>query len=181
MAMKAFSPQTLRGILIVVLIAIIAGGAGLFYTNLNDIRQFAIEVNHSVADADASTSQVQALQTLKGQAAQNDSLITKTNQIFAVATNYQNQASADIRNYAAAAGLKVTQINFEEPVAGTTNPIAVVSLKSPVSYNGLIQFLNAIEGNIPKMLVTNIGISHVDGGSADSVNVDDIKIMIAAK
>jgi hypothetical protein len=180
MATKTFKPQTLRSILLVSLIVVIAGGLGLFYIGLNQVREFAIEVNHSIADAEASNTQIQRLQSLKGEIAQSELLISRANQMFATPASYQNQAITDTRNYASAAGLNITKVNFDPYVAGT-NPTMTLSLKSPVSYQKLIQFLDGIEGNIPKMQVTTIGVSHINGGNADSVAVDDIKITIATR
>jgi len=177
---QAFKPQTLRAVLLVTLILVLAGGLGLFYLGLNEVRTFAMEVNHSVADAKASEVQVSALQGLKGQLTESEALIAKANQMFATPANYQNQAATDTRNYAAAAGIAIAKISFDEAIAGT-NPAMSVSLKSPVPYAKLIQFLDSIEGNIPKMQVSKIGISHVNGGNATSVTVDDIKITIATR
>ncbi len=180
MARQPFSPQTLRGALVVLLILVIAGGAGLFYLGLNEIRTYAIEVNHSIADAEASNVQVQTLQSLKGQLTQSEALIAKANQMFAMRESYQTQAITDIRNYANTSGIALVKTSFDAPVPGV-NPVMTVSLKAPVSYSKLIQFLDAIEGNIPKMQVSNIAISHVNAGNADSVTVDDIKITIATR
>ena len=180
MANQTLKPQSLRAVLVFVLIMVIAGGLGLFYLGLNEIRTFAVEVNHSVADAEASNGQVQALQTLKGQLAQSEALIAKANQMFATPASYQNQAITDTRNYAAAAGISIAKVDFE-PIVPGINPTMTVSLKAPVSYKKLLQFLDNIEGNIPKMQVSSIGISHVNGGRSDSVTVDDIKIMIATR
>jgi hypothetical protein len=177
---QPFKPQSLRALLLVVLVMVIAGGLGLFYLGLNEVRTFAVEVNHSIADAEASNGQVQALQNLKGQLAQSEALIAKANQMFATPANYQNQAITDTRNYAAAAGLSIAKIDFEPAVPGVS-PTMTVGLKAPVSYSKLIHFLDNIEGNIPKMQVTSIGVSHVNGGRSDSVTVDDIKIMIATR
>lgn len=180
MAMPPFNPQGLRGALVIILILVIAWGAGIFYLGLNAIRDYAIEVNHSITDAEASDKQVQSLQVLKGQLAQSESLIAKANQMFSTPDNYQNQSVTDIRNYANAAGLTITKTNFDTYEPGT-NPTVTIGLKSPLSYKKLIQFLDGIEGNIPKMQVTSIGINHINGGGNDSVTVDDIKITIATK
>lgn len=177
---QALKPQALRSTLVVVLILIIAGGAGLFYLGLNEIRTFATEVNLTVADADASGTQVQSLQKLKAQLAQSDTLIAKANQMFATPASYQDQAITDVQNYARAAGLSVAKTSIEEATPGT-NPAVIVSFKTPVTYSKLIKFLNGIEGNMPKMQVSSIGLNHVNGGGADSVKVDDIKITIAVR
>jgi len=180
MAKQAFKPQSLRAVLLVVLVLVLAGGLGLFYLGLNEVRTFAVEVNHSIADAEASNGQVQALQSLRGQLTQSEALIAKANQMFATPANYQNQAITDTRNYAAAAGISIAKVDFDTVVAGVS-PTMTVSLKAPVPYAKLIQFLDNIESNIPKMQVSSIGIAHVGGGNAGSVAVDDIKIMIATR
>ena len=175
-----FKPQSLRALLVLLLIIVIAGGAGIFYLGLREVRTFAIEVNHTVANAEASGGDVQKLQALKGQLAQSEALIQKADQMFATTENYQNQAITDIRNYATAAGISVASTSFSSPDAGI-NPTMTVGLKAPVSYKNLIKFLDGIEGNIPKMQVSSISIDHVAGGNADSVAVKDIKIMIATR
>ena len=180
MAKQTFKPQNLRAVLIVILIVIIAGGLGLFYLGLNEVRKYAVEVDHSIADAEASNGQVQRLQSLKGQLAQSETLIAKANQMFATPDNYQNQAITDTRNYAASSGIAIAKINFDEVVAGVS-PTMTVSLKAPVSYSKLIRFLDGIESNIPKMQVSNIGLTHVNGLGADTVGVNDIKITIATR
>lgn len=180
MAKQTFKPQSLRTILFILLMVVIVGGLGLFYLGLGEVRTYAVEVNHTIADAEASKLQVQQLQALKSQLAQSETLIAKANQTFATAESYQNQAIIDTRNYANAAGLSIAKISFDSVLAGV-NPTMTVSLKAPVSYSKLIKFLDGIEGNVPKMQVSNIGLNHVSGGGTDSVVVDDIKIMIATR
>jgi type II secretory pathway component PulM len=159
-------------------ILIIVGSLGLFYLGLGEVRKYAVEVNHSIADADASKVQLEALQGLKSQLAQSETSIAKANQMFATPDNYQNKAITDTRNYANASGLTIERINFDDAVSDV-GPAMTVSLKAPVSYSKLIRFLDGIEGNMPKMQVSNISLTHVNGAGADSVAVDDIKIMIA--
>jgi len=177
---KAFKPQTLRAVLVLLLVVVIAGGAGIFYLGLNEVRTFAIEVNHTVANAEASGGDVKKLQALKGQLSQSEALIAKANQMFATPENYQTQAITDIRNYANSAGVSIASTSFDTPEAGI-NPTMTVGLKAPVSYKNLIKFLDGVEGNIPKMQVASISINHVAGGNSDSVSVNDIKIMIATR
>jgi len=180
MAKQVFKPQSLRAVLLVTLIIVIAGGLGLFYLGLNEVRKFAVEVNHSIADAEASNVQVSELQGLKGQLVESEALIAKANQMFATPANYQSQAITDTRNYAVASGIAIAKISFDNAVAGV-NPVLTVSLKAPVPYSKLIQFLDSVEGNIPKMQISSIGISHTNGGRSDSVTVDDIKITVATR
>jgi len=180
MATKAFKPQALRGFLIFLLGVVIIGGAGIFYLGLAEVRKFATEVNHSIADAEASGGQVDALQALRRQLAQSETLIAKADQMFATPDNYQTQALTDIRAYANTAGVSITKTSFDDQAA-ESGRIMTVSLQSPVSYPKLIQFLDGIESNVPKMQVSNIDLGHVPGGGASTVAVSDIKIMIATR
>lgn len=177
---NAFKPQTLRSILYVLFTVIVIGGAGLFYLGLEELKKYAIEVNHTVADATASGNQVQALQNLKGQLSQSQQLIDKANQMFATPANYQAQTIGDIRNYAAKSGVVVSRTDFDGQTEGPTRTVTV-NLRSPVSYSKLIQFLDGIEGNIPKMQVSYISLGHVDKAKGDVVNVDEIKIQVAVR
>ena len=180
MKSKSFSPQALRGILIALLIIVVAGGAGLFYLGTEEVRKFVVEVNHATADAEASRGQVKALQTLKNQLSQSESLIAKADQMFATPENYQSQAITDIRNYATSTGLIITKTSFDEQTTDSSRTMTV-SLQSPVSYAKLIQFLDGIEGNIPKMQVSNINVGHVTSGGASMVSVQDIKITVSTR
>lgn len=181
MAKKILSaPEKLKQFLIVVLVVVTLGGGALFYFALENVRTFATEVSHTVTDADASGDQVQALQALKGQLAQSESLITKANQIFATPDNYQAQSITDIRQYAAMAGLTVERTSFGEELGGDTRTVTV-SLQAPVSYSKLIRFIDALEGNVPKMQISSITLEHVPGSGADTVKVSDIVLMIAVR
>jgi hypothetical protein len=180
MAAQSFKPQTLRAVLIILLVLVLSCGAGVFYLGLQKVDGIALEVNHSIADAEASKLRIDKLQVLKNQLSQSDALIAKANQVFASPDNYQSQAITDVQKYAQASGVSITKTEFSAPVAGT-NPTMTVSIASPVSYDDLIQFLNSVESNIPKMQVTNIGINHINGNNAGLVTVNDIKIMIATR
>jgi hypothetical protein len=180
MAAQPFKPQTLRAVLIVLLIAVLSLGAGVFYLGLKEVDDMALEVNHSIADAEASKLRIQKLQVLKNQLSQSDALVAKANQVFATPSTYESQALTDIRTYAAASGLTIEKTEFSPPQTGT-NPSVTVNLASPVSYAKLINFLSNIESNMPKMQVINMSISRINGGNANLVTVDDMKIMIATR
>jgi type II secretory pathway component PulM len=179
-ASKMFKPQSLRTVLILLLILAIAYGAGVFYLGLKEVSRFSEEVNHSIADAEASKTQIQRLQTYKKQFAESNTSIVKANQVFATPEGAQTQANADIRAYAATAGITLTKVTFDPSTPGTY-PSVTIGLRSPVPYAKFIEFLNNIERNVPKMNVSDIGIERVASGAGDSVTVNDIKIMIATR
>ncbi len=174
---NGFTPQTLRALLAFLLIVMAAGSGGLFYLALQQTRSYGIEVNHRLSDAEASLQQLSSLQALKSKLSESESLVLKADQLFATQENYQGQALTDVRNYANTAGLAVANTKLEEGEDGTRQ-IAVSFAESSVTYSKLINFLNNIEGNVPKMQVTSLPLSRVAGGNSDSVKVGEIKIMI---
>lgn len=177
---KQFRPENLRTLLAVALVIVTLGGGALFYLGLTTVREYADEVARSAVDAEASGGQVQELQHLKARLAQSNSLVAKANKLFATPENYQSQVLNDVRNYANAAGLSIANTSFDDPSEGGTYAITV-SFKEPVSFSKLIAFLNNVEGNLPKLQVSDISLGHTEGGNADSVSVGDIKIDIAVR
>ena len=173
-------PKGLRALLTVVLILIILGGAGLFYLGLNMVKEYSLEVNHRLIDAEASGTQIQQLQALRSQLDQSESLITKADRLFASPSNYQAQSLNDLKNYANQTGLTIASTNFGDP-SSTGVYSVTVKLGAPVSYSKLIKFLELIEGNLPKMQVASMSLTHQTGGGSDSVDVGDIKINISVR
>jgi len=177
---KLSPPEQVKRFLIALLILVILGGGALFYFMLDTVRTFAVEVNHTITDAEASGKQIQELQVLKSQISESESLVAKANQIFSTPDAYQTQSINDIRRYAELSGLSIEKTSFGDEVAGDTRSITV-SLQAPVSYAKLIRFLDGIEGNVPKIQVSSITLDHVAGGTADTVKVGDIVLKIAIR
>lgn len=174
---RSFKPQDLRSILSVLLALIIMAGAGAFYYGLNIVRDYSEEVNQRLVDAEASGNQLEDLQTLRRQLNQSDSLVQKADRLFATPSSYQSRALSDVRNYANDAGIEIARTEF-----GDSNPHQLtVTFTSPTSYSGLIAFLNNIETNLPKMQVESIDLGHVNGGGADTVKVNEIKIDVSVR
>lgn len=177
---KQFRPADLRTLLAVALVIITLGGGALFYLGLTAVREYAVTVAERGVDAEASRQQIQELQRLKNQLTQSNALVEKADKLFATPDNYQSKALNDVRAYASAAGLSIANTSFSSPSEGGSYAITV-SFKEPVSFTKLIAFLNNVEGNIPKLQVSEISLDHVAGGDKDSVSVGDIKIDIAVR
>ena len=175
---KQFKPQNLRTLLSMLLIVVAGGGAAVFYLGNTIVGDYAVEVNHRLADAEASGKQIEELQTLKSQLAQSNSLVSKANMIFATPGNYQSRAITDLERYAEAAGLVITKTTLDNARAGRYS--VTIQLQQPVSFSRLIGFLNNIEGNIPKMQVSSIKLGPGSDGS-NSVSTGDIKIDISVR
>ncbi|MGV9001465.1 MAG: hypothetical protein ACOH18_00705 [Candidatus Saccharimonadaceae bacterium] len=176
---KQFKPQNLRTILTALfVIVLLAGGVG-FYWGISVVRTYAVEVNHRLADADASGQQVKELQTLKDKLAQSNALVEKANQLFATPASYQAQILSDLKTYADSAGLSITNTAFSGPAEGTY--AITITFKQPVLYTNLIAFLNNVEGNLPKLQVNSIAMGRAGSGGADRVKTGDIKIDISVR
>lgn len=183
-SMKATSTRNLLTFLLILLIAAVGSG---FYYGLQQVRAFSVEVSHTTADANASDSQVTELQKLKQTLAESETLVNKANQVFSTEASYQSQGLKDIQKYAASAGLTISNTNFETQdtvganVAGNKSHTFIITLQSPVSYQKLIQFLDAVEGNLPKMQIAGIKLERPAGGNASTVAVGDITIAISTR
>ena len=178
-SMKASSST--RSFLTVLMIVILAGLAGGFYLAYQQVRAYAVEVSHTVVDAEASGKQIEQLQDLKSDLQQRESLVNKAKLLFSTADNYQSQALKDVQKYAQTYGITILNTNFE-PVADTTEGhIIVLTLQSPLSYTKLLQFLDAIEGNLPKMQVTSVSLGHSTSGANGDITTDAIRIGISTR
>jgi hypothetical protein len=178
---KSMKASSLRSFLIVLVIILLLAVAGGFYLGLQQVRTFAVEVSHSAVDADASGKQIEELQILKQQLEQRESLVAKANKLFATQDNYQSQAISDVQKYARTFDVTILSTDFESNTRETTGNTFVITLESPTSYTKLLNFLDAIEGNLPKMQVTSVSLGHTTSGSAGDVTTEAIKIGISTR
>lgn len=176
---KQFRPQDLRSLLTTILIIVLVGSGITFNWGLSVIREYATDVDHRLADADASGKQIEELQTLKTQLTQSNSLVDKANQLFVAPASYQSQALSDVKNYADATGLSIANTSFDTSEETGTHTMTL-SLNQPVSYSKLIAFLNNIESNLPKLQVSSISLGKADS-NADSVRTGEIKIDVSVR
>jgi len=181
---------TTRNILSFVMVILILGAGAGFYYGLQIIKTYAVDVSHTVADASASRKNIEELGVLKQQLAQRNALVTKANQLFATPDNYQLQALKDIQKYASDAGITISNTEFDKDSSGNTPPPAaagssahsvLVTLQSPVSYAKFLQFLDAVEGNLPKMQITGVSISRPNDASGDLITSDKLTITVATR
>ena len=198
---KKMNAVTVRNALSALMVILVIGAAVGFYFGLQIIKDYALDVSHTVSDANASGQNIQKLSVLKTQLAERKTLVTKANQLFATQDTYQLQSLKDIQKYAGEAGITITNTDFNTaaastPTAATGTAAApapakaapataghsiIVTLQSPVSYAKFIQFLDSIEGNLPKMQITGVGISRPGNASGDLITIDKITITVATR
>ena len=178
---KKMNATTVRNILSFLLVVVVLGTIGGFYYGLQIIRSYSLEVSHAITDSSASGQNVEQLSDLKKQLADGQALVTKANQLFSTPTTYQTQALKDISKYAADSGVTITSIDSVDPATSGGALAETITLKSPVSYMSFLKFIDAIEGNLPKMQITGITIGRPASPSGDLVSTEKITITVATK
>lgn len=183
---KGMKATSLRGLLAVVLVLIIAALTGGFYLGLQQIREFAVDVSHTSADASASGDQVSELRLLQETLAARETLVDKANRLFATDADYQSQALRDIQRYANKLDITIENTDFDnaqdDPALSLGDVrVFTVTLQSPISYTKLIRFLDAVEGNLPKMQVASLSIDRTSNVTGGNVSVEDITIAISTR
>lgn len=186
---KSMKATTTRNFLSLLMVLIILGSAVGFYFGLQIIKDYATVVSHTVSDANASGKNIEKLSALKQALTEREALVAKANTLFSTPETYQSQALKDIRKYANDSGVVVSNTQFdkaETPTSTTaisTTPATslpvTVTLQTPVSYSKLLKFLDAIEGNLPKMQVTGVSLSRA--GAGDDITTDKITITVSTR
>jgi hypothetical protein len=178
------SASRFRLILICSLFLIALAGTGIFWYTDDMLKNFAIEVNHTSVDASASRDDIQTLQRLQKELADNKDVVDKASSIVAESKSYQyqNQIIQDLNGYAAQAGITIVDMKFPDDTSGATTPqgstsatqpganttkkidgvksvTADITLKNPVNYNSLLKFIQSIEMNLTKMQISKVSLS----------------------
>lgn len=186
MKKSGMTARRLRGLLIVMMILAVGLGAAGFYFAQNMLGEYAVTVSQSVANSNASGGGVQSLENLQKELESKQPIITKTASLMANTQDYQSQAIKDLDIYAAAAGIGISNYSFAAaattaaPAAATAAPAGssiTLTLTNPISYTKLLTFMKAVESNLPKMQITSVNMTRVDG-DADSVRADQLIIQV---
>lgn len=182
---KKFQATSLRSLLAVVFTVVIIGSGVGFYFGLQFIREYALDVSHSVTDSKASGTNIVELGNLKKQLTAGEGLVEKASKLFSTPATYQTQALKDISKYAQESGVTITSIDSTKAAADGSTPVEqfseVITIESPVSYARFIKFLDAIEGSLPKMQITSITVGRPTVASGDLITTDKITVTISTR
>jgi hypothetical protein len=181
---KKMKAVTTRNILATTLVIVIIGAAAGFYFGLQIIKSYALEVTHATTDSHASGQSIGQLSKLQKQLTAGQGLVTKADALFSTPATYQTQALKDISKYASNAGISIASIDSAAPggaVATTPAYSEIITVQSPVSYAKFLQFLDAIEGNLPKMQITGISIGRPAAPSGDMITTDKITVTVSTR
>ncbi len=181
--MPASSFQKLLIFFICVVIALTAAG---FYYGLTEVRKLAVQVNNKVEDSRASGDQIDELRRLQQTLTQSDTLVQKANRMFTTESAFTSDAVRDLEKYAAVSGVrienqKILEAGEVQGASSATDRFIRISLVQPVSYAGLLRFVQLIEGNLPKMQINTLTISRPDRPVGDNVTVGEITIGVSVR
>lgn len=188
---KKMNATMMRNVLAFLLVIVILGSATGFYFGLQIIKAYAIVVTHTAADSSASDKNIEQLGQLKKQLVAGQALVTKADALFSTPDTYQTQALKDISKYAAQTGVTISSIDSAKPpvTGGATAPPTasptgyseIITVQSPVSYAKFLRFIDAIEGNLPKMQITGITVGRPKQISGDLIMTDKITITVSVR
>lgn len=196
---SGLSAQKLRILLIVgIVFLIIISGVGFWFAH-KQLIGFAEQVRASTATANASTQDLANLQSLKTQLAEDADTVERTKNIVADSQyySYQDQIIKDINTYASRAGVTITGFTFgagtsgpgsqpaaggtaatggAKPVPGLKSVSVSVTIKSPVKYGNIMNFIHSIEQNLTKMQLA--GISLTKDPQSDNVTANSLTLEV---
>jgi len=195
---KPLTPTGLRLILSISLF-VITGIGGVAFSFLNgNLEKVAVDVNHKVVDANASQNNFQTLQSIQRQLEEKKDVVERARSIVADSQSYQyqDQIITDLSDYAKRSNIEITNMDFsaatQTGATPKTTPSALtapvptgvkstsvsVTLKNPVNYNNLLQFIYAIEQNLTKMQVSKVGLSKDATGGGITSDLLTIEVYV---
>lgn len=194
---KPLTPTSLRLILSLSLFVITGIGGAAFTFISENLMNVAVEVSHKVIDANASQDNLQTLKTIQTQLEQKKDVVERARSIVADSQSYQyqDQIITDLSDYAKRSNIEITNMDFSATTqtgAAATTPSALkvpvpsgvkstsvsITLKNPVNYNNLLQFIYSIEQNLTKMQVSKIGLSKDATGGGITSDLLSIEVYV---
>lgn len=203
--LRTMNATTLRIILSVLLFVIVIIIGGIFYIGRGQLSAVSTRVNQAVADAQQSSNSLDTYKRLETELKTNQSVVDRAKLLTADMTQYQyqNQIILDLQTYARQNGVGITNIDFGSTAAtsattpatsaatpatgaagatgGTSKSVSItITPSNPVAYTSLLNFVHAIEQNLPKMQISKLSMTR-DGTDPAKVSVTDISIQMYVK
>lgn len=184
--MSGLNAATLRLLLSIGILVLIALGVGLFWFAFSQLKQSAAEVQSINAEASSSSENLNALRSMETKLASSTESIQRAKDIVAESQSYEYQDTImnDIEAYATKSGLNIASYSFSNadstaaPAAATPAPATAptgetpapsgtglksttvsVSLAGGYRFENLMTFINSIEQNLTKMQLSGVSLS----------------------
>lgn len=204
MKSSGFTPVTVKNLLIVLLVVSVgAGSAGFIYIQ-DYIKTYAVDVSHKQVDALASNAALNTLNTTKKDLVQYASIRKKISNLRATSDFPEFLIVSEVQKIADANKVAIKTFNYQgattttpnqtvgpsttpnaalqpglqptvTPVAGPKTIALLVDLENPVNEKAFLQFIHDIEQHLPKMRLSGISVTPVDG-SPDKINSGQLTI-----
>ncbi|MEO8691832.1 MAG: hypothetical protein ABI397_03555 [Candidatus Saccharimonas sp.] len=207
MKSKDLTAIKLRVILVAAAFLIVGGTIAVFMYGYNKIQLFSSEAQSTAAEATASKDSLQNIQATKNALDKEQDVIDRTSELASKQQGfaYQDKIISVVNQLASRAGISITNISFAAagaasaaPAAPTTPPAnpggsestavsgssvktatATVTLKTPIPYNSMLNFIYMIEQSLFRMQISKISLSPASTtGGSDSVNSDALTIEV---
>lgn len=204
----ALTATRFRIILTIGMLLIIVVGSAGFLASKDWLKNYTVDVSKQRVDASASDGNLEALQTIQQELAQQQSILTKANllkstnefpefQIVDIVSKTASKNKISVASFAYVDGSQPASGDNTATPAPATAPVSpegtpagpvvssgkkvgiTVTLKTPVKLKRLLQFMYDIEQNVPKMQISGVSLTPSDKGS--SVNVDPLTIEMFVK
>ncbi|MEI7917783.1 MAG: hypothetical protein WCH58_00145 [Candidatus Saccharibacteria bacterium] len=177
--LKATTLHTVLTSLVILSIVILAGG---FYFAQDSLRSYAAQVNGTSASSTTGSTDTETLKQMQDEITATKVSSEKIGSILVSSQTYQTQVENDLKLYASANGVTISNLNLTPtgvtgPIVGGASSVFIkVTLKNPVSLNNLLQFMQAIDRNLPKMQIVNLNMT--PSSDKNSVVVNPINLEV---
>ena len=189
--LKGMTAASLRLVLMATMLLLILLAAAVFVGFRQYLIDYSVQVSKDSEIANASTEEIKRLQKLQVQLQDDEIAVSRAEKIVADSKQYgyQNQIIEDITKYANEAGVSITGYTFSSDSStatdgsaptmstpGLNSTEATISIKSPVPYKSIMNFIYAVESNLTKMQVTGVSLSKSTTSNQVVVNPISIKV-----
>lgn len=180
---SATNLRTLLLFVVIIMAAVIIGGflfAGNWLsTSANDSKT----KNYTSVSGNLSSSEIINLQ---GDINTHRVASIKATGLIMPANSFENVIHQDLNNYAADIGISITSFGLTQkpsymttdvPISGIQSQFISVSLGNPVQFAKLLEFIEAMESNTPKIKLTGMSMDSLSNQN-DLVSVKPIIIEV---
>ena len=188
----------LRLILSIMMLLALVSASVSFYFAQSKLKEYAVTISQLNATAQNGNDNLQTLQNLQKRLEDERETMTKARSIVAQSQQYlyQDQIVQDLSRIAGDNGVVITQFDFASTTSAvgggeaalaalpsdteTTSPVPAVptsslksqtvnvTIKSPLPYDNLMNFIKAIELNPMKMQIAAISLAKDTGNNVSS-------------
>jgi len=168
-------PIVLRNVLISTLLIVAAAISVGFYFAQSKLEVIALDINTSVSNSNLNLLNSRYTNSLSSELATKQKAVSISQGFYFSSNSYQSDVVIKLKQLAGDAGIGVTDYKFDPQSSGT--PTILLTLDKSVEYTKLLKFIGSIEQNTPKMQLSGLVLSRIEGSNG-LVKVDDIKIGI---